>query len=233
MCWFYGFQLNSIFIEVIQICALSSLICASSEIIFCFVVLFFPPLPGPEFAHSIRGAYSSPPSFPFPLRLETKLLLGNKLWPMVNPTKSWPRASKGWGAWITRLSLNFRGIWMVLGIERLIHLTIVNTSLEVELTSVAMKFWSYSIYSFLLSFGPISITLRDITILTSLPIQGANELCLLDIQDSSLLNIEVFLPLKLHTLPLSGNDMMSLGFHRRLSMLRSYGFSPMPICVFS
>ena len=80
---------------------------------------------------------------------------------------------------------------MVLGIERFIHLTIVNTSLNVELMSVALKFKSKSINYFLLPFGPIYITLRDITILKGLPIRGVDALCLLDIQDSSLLAIEV------------------------------------------
>ena len=61
----------------------------------------------------------------------------------------------------------------------------------VALMSVALKFWSKSINSFLLPFGPISITLRDITILTSLPIQGVDALCLLDVQESSLPSIEV------------------------------------------
>ena len=80
---------------------------------------------------------------------------------------------------------------MALGIERFIHLTTVNTSLDVDLMSVALKFWSNSINSFLLPFGPISITLRDITILMGLPIRGADALCLLNIQDSSVPAIEV------------------------------------------
>ena len=59
---------------------------------------------------------------------------------MVNLAKSWPKASEGWDAWITRLSPHFRGLWIALGIERFIHLTIVNTSLDVELMSVVKKF---------------------------------------------------------------------------------------------
>ena len=110
---------------------------------------------------------------------------------MVNLAKSWPKASEGWDAWITRLSPHFRGLWIALGIERFIHLTIVNTSLDMELMSVVKKFWSKSINSFMLPFSLISITLRDITILTSLPIRGSDALCFLDIQDSSLRIIEV------------------------------------------
>ena len=146
----------------------------------------------PEFAHSLGEASSSPPSFPFTMTSAIELLLGKKLQPMVNPTKSWPRALDGWVAWITRLSPHFRGLWIALGIEWFIHLTIVSTSLDMELISAALKFWSKSINSFLLSFGPISITLRVIIILTGPPIRGVDALCLLDIQDYSLMTIEVY-----------------------------------------
>ena len=95
------------------------------------------------------------------------------------------------GEWVTRFFPHFRGLWIALGIERFIHLTIINTSLDMELMSIALKFWSKSINSFLIPFGLISITLRDITILIGLPIRGADALCLLDIQDSSLPTIEV------------------------------------------
>ena len=43
----------------------------------------------------------------------------------------------------------------------------------------------------MLPFGLISITLRDVTILISLPIQGVDALCFLDVQDSSFPAIEV------------------------------------------
>ena len=80
---------------------------------------------------------------------------------MVNPAKSWPRASNRWIAWVTKLSLHFRGLWITLGIERFIHLTTVNTLLDVESISVAFKLWSKR---------DITITLRDITILNGLHI---------------------------------------------------------------
>ena len=57
--------------------------------------------------------------------------------------------------------------------------------------SVALKFWFKSINSFMLPFSPISTTLRNITILRGLPIQGADASSLLDVQDSSLPAIEV------------------------------------------
>ena len=60
----------------------------------------------------------------------------------MNPTKSWPRDLDGWVAWVARLSLHFRGHWVSLGIEKFINLTTINTSLDVELMSVVLKFWS-------------------------------------------------------------------------------------------
>ena len=154
--------------------------------------IVFLPLIRPEFAHSlIEVSFSPPPNIPFPLRSATELLLGKKLRPMVNPTKSWPRDSDGWVAWVTRLSLHFKGLWVSLGIKQFIRLTTVNTSLNVELMTVVLKLWSNSTNFFLLPFGHISITLRDITVLTGLPIQGVDALCLLDVQDSSIPTIEV------------------------------------------
>ena len=107
----------------------------------------------------------------------------------MNLAKSRLRALNGWVAWVTRLSLHFRGFWVALRIERFIHLTTVNIFLNVELMSVALKLWSKSITSFLLLFSSISITLRYITILMGLPIRGVDTLCLFDVSDSSLLTI--------------------------------------------
>ena len=118
-----------------------------------------------------------------------------KLFFVLKNKDSKENMTKGFG-WmgcmcVTRLFPHFRGLWVSLGIERFIHLTIVNASLDVEFMSVVLKFWSKSINYIMFPFGPISITLRDITILTSLPIQGADALCLLNVQDSSLLALKV------------------------------------------
>ena len=109
----------------------------------------------------------------------------------MNPAKAWPRALDGWVAWVTRLSSHFRGFWASLGIEQFINIFTIKTSIDVELMSVVLKLWSKSINSFLLPFGHISITLRNVTILMCLPIQGADGMCLLDVQDSSLPTVEV------------------------------------------
>ena len=100
---------------------------------------------------------------------------------MVNLSKSWPRVSDGRVAWVTRLSLYFKELWVSLGIEKFIHITTVNTPPYVELMSVVLTLWSKSINYFLLPFDLISITFRDSTILVGLPIQGVDALCLLDV----------------------------------------------------
>ena len=56
---------------------------------------------------------------------------------------------------------------------------------------VVLRFWSKSVNSFILPFGHVSFTLRDVSILIGLPIQGIDPLSLLDTQDPSLPSIEV------------------------------------------
>ena len=69
---------------------------------------------------------------------------------------------------------------MSLGIEKFIELTTVNTSLDLELMGVVLRFWSKSVNSFLFPFGLVSLTLRDVSILIGLSIQGIDTLSLLD-----------------------------------------------------
>ena len=99
----------------------------------------------------------------------------------MNPAKAWPRALDEWVAWVTRLSSHFGGFWASLRIEQFINISTVKASLDVELMCVVLKLWSKSINYFLLLFSPISITLRNVTILTGLPIQGDDAMCLLDV----------------------------------------------------
>ena len=64
--------------------------------LLCRISLSLPLLPGLGFTRSIREVFTSPSAFPSPLRLATKLLIGKNLRLMVNPTKSWPKASDEW-----------------------------------------------------------------------------------------------------------------------------------------
>ena len=70
-------------------------------------------------------------------------------------------------------------------------LTKVSVTLNLDLISTALRFWYKGLNSFLFSFGPVSTTMRDISILTGLLVEGSEVVCLLDVHDPSLLHLEV------------------------------------------
>ena len=141
--------------------------------------------------HAIRDVAISVLDFPFPLTLPSEILLGKELRIMALPAKSWPRASYDWITWLDRLSLHFQEHWESLGIAQFIKLTKVSITLDLDLTSTALRFWSKDLNSFIFSFGPASITLRDISIFTGFPVEGLEVVCLLDVHDPSLPRLEV------------------------------------------
>ena len=67
------------------------------------------------------------------------------------------------------------------GLSSVLILPLLTPLFDVELMIMTLKFWSKSINFFLLPFGLISITWRDVTIFTGLPIRGADAMCLLDV----------------------------------------------------
>ena len=67
----------------------------------------------------------------------------------------------------------------------------VSVTLDLDLMSTALRFWSKGLNSFLVPFGPASITMRDISILTRLHVEGLEAVCLLDVHDPSLPHLEV------------------------------------------
>ena len=110
---------------------------------------------------------------------------------MALATKSWPRESEDWITWVDRLSHHFEGHWESLCIAQFIKLTKVSITLDLDLMSTALRFWSKDLNSFIFHFGPASITLRDISIFTRLPVEGLKIVCLLDIHDPSLPHLKV------------------------------------------
>ena len=90
---------------------------------------------------------------------------------MALPAKSWPRAFKDWITWVDRLSPYFQGHCESLGIAQFIKHTKVGVTLDLDLMSTALRFWSKDLNSFIFPFGPASITLRDIYIFTGLLVQ--------------------------------------------------------------
>ena len=67
----------------------------------------------------------------------------------------------------------------------------MSVTLDLDLMSTALRFWSKGLNSFLFFFSPASITMRDISILTMLPIEGSEAVCLLDVHNPSLPHLEV------------------------------------------
>ena len=57
--------------------------------------------------------------------------------------------------------------------------------------STALRFWYKGLNSFLFLFSPASITMRDISILIRLPVEGSEVVCLLDVHDPPLPHLEV------------------------------------------
>ena len=56
--------------------------------------------------------------------------------------------------------------------------------------STTLRFWYKDLNSFIFPFGLASITLRDISIFTGLPVEGSKPLCLLDVHDPFLPHLE-------------------------------------------
>ena len=92
---------------------------------------------------------------------------------------------------VDRPSPHFQEHWESLGIAQSIKLIKVSVTLDLDLMSIALRFWSKGLNSFLFPFGPASTTMRDISILTGLLVEGLEVVCLLDVHDPSLPHLEV------------------------------------------
>ena len=67
----------------------------------------------------------------------------------------------------------------------------MSRTLDLDLMSTTLRFWSKDLNSFIFAFGPVSITLRDISISIRLLVEGLEVLCLLDVHDPLLPHLEV------------------------------------------
>ena len=59
----------------------------------------------------------------------------------------------------------------------------MSVTLDLDLMSTALRFWSKDLNSFIFPFGSASITLRDISIFTRLVVEDLEVVCLLDVHD--------------------------------------------------
>ena len=59
----------------------------------------------------------------------------------------------------------------------------MSITLDLDLMSIALRFWYEDLNSFIFPFGHASITLRDIYIFIGLLVEGSEAVCLLDVHD--------------------------------------------------
>ena len=67
----------------------------------------------------------------------------------------------------------------------------MRVTLDLDLMSTTLRFWSKDLNSFIFPFDPVSSTLRDISIFTGLLVAGLEVVCLLDVHDPLLPHLEV------------------------------------------
>lgn len=105
---------------------------------------------------------------------KSDLLLSKTLLPHGEPTKfkSWPRVPSGWGTWVDRLEPIFGNQWKLQGLWHLIQISKVKISKQSVLLDGLLRFWSPSCNAFIFPFGPLSVTLFDISLLLDLPTLG-------------------------------------------------------------
>ena len=70
----------------------------------------------------------------------------------------------------------------------------MSVTLDLDLMSTALRFWSKGLNSFHFPFGLVSIMMRDISTLTGLHVEGSEAVCLLDVHDPSLPHLKVSSP---------------------------------------
>ncbi|XP_073066554.1 uncharacterized protein [Primulina eburnea] len=112
--------------------------------------------------------------FPLPSLHSRDLLLSRRLLPHSEPSqfKSWPRVPEGWVEWIDRLTPHFGQQWRHQGLWPLVVTSKMKINKQSVLFDCLLRFWSPSSNVFIFPFGPMSITLYDISLFLGLPVVG-------------------------------------------------------------
>ncbi|XP_050234446.1 uncharacterized protein LOC126682736 [Mercurialis annua] len=100
--------------------------------------------------------------------------------------KSWPRLTTGWTFWIARLRLYFKRDWERLGLLQLIRMSEQTFDFQPGMCRSFLRYWSSSANSFLFPCGPMSVTLKDVFMLTGLPVIGFDAPCLFEVDNKQL-----------------------------------------------
>ena len=105
-------------------------------------------------------------------------------------------------------------------------------TLDLDFMSTTLRFWSKDLNSFIFPFGYTSITLRDISIVTGLPIEGLEAVCLLDVYDPFLPHLEVSSTSQTSYSSAIQKGQTSIGIPSTIEHIVSVG-SSLPIYLFS
>ena len=74
-----------------------------------------------------------------------------------------------------------------MGIKQLIDMNKIGPPFQTNMVCAAKRYWVPSVNSFFFPFGLCSITLRNVFIITGLPIVGLDAPCLIDSNDKKFL----------------------------------------------
>ncbi|XP_055962345.1 uncharacterized protein LOC126687881 [Mercurialis annua] len=135
------------------------------------------------------GNKNVPEDPPFPLQKTDSLLLDFEAKDTTDSllgNKSWPRLTTGWTLWIARLRLYFEKDWERLGLLQLIRMSEQSFDFHAGMCRSFLRYWSPSANSFLFPCGPMSVTLKDVFMLTGLPVIGFDAPCLFEVDQKQL-----------------------------------------------
>ncbi|XP_050222930.1 uncharacterized protein LOC126673021 [Mercurialis annua] len=135
------------------------------------------------------GNKTIPEAPPFPMHASDVLVWDCEVTgasDITSAIKSWPRKSPRWTDWVARLRPYFQRDWRRLGLLQLIEISDRHIELNAGMCRSFLRYWSSSANSFIFPFGPMSVTLKDVFMLTGLPVIGFDAPCLFEVETKDL-----------------------------------------------
>ncbi|KAM1262878.1 hypothetical protein ACFX2G_028564 [Malus domestica] len=86
-------------------------------------------------------------------------------WCLTKPQGAWPSTNANWAAWVVRMEKFFGKEWEALGIHDAIKLSTMEITMDKELLMAALSLWCSATNIMVLSFGPITPTILDISVI--------------------------------------------------------------------
>ena len=88
--------------------------------------------------------------------------------------RSWPNVTPGWRNWFRRIANSHRTNWEQYDISQCLNLSLSEMIRNEPMLISASHFWSDAINAFMFNHGPMTPTLLDVVMLTSLNIHAAD-----------------------------------------------------------